>query len=105
MSVLRFTCLLVLALAGAPPGYAEERQGEQVVMQMVSVSGALERDAAGDLEIASDLGGRYRVDPRGAGDALGAHVGQHVSVVAFVERAQPQAPPLLRIERFTAHEN
>ncbi len=41
----------------------------------------------------------------GAGDALGAHVGQHVSVVAFVERAQPQDPPLLRIERFTAHQN
>ena len=72
MKAVRSIFLLVLALAGAPTGYAEERQGGQVVMQMVSVSGALERDAAGELEIASDLGGRYRIDPHGAGDALGA---------------------------------
>lgn len=94
---------LALALAAAPTGYAEERQGEQVVMQVVSVTGALGRDASGALEISSDLGGRYRIDPRGAGDALGAHVGEHVTVVAVVAQPQ-QTVPLLRVERFTAYE-
>jgi hypothetical protein len=102
--IASFIASLALALAGAPTGFAEERQGGQVVMRMVSVTGALGRDPSGALEIASDLGGRYRIDPHGAGDALGAHVGEHVTVVATVDRPQEQLLPLLHVERFTAHE-
>jgi hypothetical protein len=87
---------------------ADRSDGEVLVMEMVSVTGtlyAVEGAGAGDgaLEIYSDLGGRYRIDVNGLGAALLGHVGEAVTLVAFLERSEGKQRPLLRVERFTLH--
>ena len=104
------TFLLALALAWPWAGGADPLPGEVLVMQLVSVSGELvsvndPRTGSSTLELASDLDGRYRIDGSGAGAALRKHVGENVSVIAFVDLGDRAGRPLLRVERFTLHES
>jgi hypothetical protein len=83
--------------------------GEVLVMEMVSVTGTLRLAApptAGRsaLEVDSGAMGRYRIDARGLGAELVRHVGEAVTVVAFVEASAAEGREILRVERFTVHE-
>jgi hypothetical protein len=96
------------AAAALGVGFAADAGAEVLVMEMVSVTGtlyAVESPDAGDgtLEIYSDLGDRYRIDVDGLGAALLGHVGEAVTVVAFIEPSDEKERPLLRVERFTLH--
>ena len=101
--------LLAIALAWAFPleGLCDAQPDERLVMQLVSVSGRLElvRDAGAPvLELVSDLDGRYRIDASGRGAALLQHVGERVSVVAFVDLNARDDRPLLSVEHFKFQE-
>jgi hypothetical protein len=93
--------------ASSWPTRAESDRSPVLVSHMVSVTGTLRfvdgaRADESDLEIASDLGGRFRIGPQRAA-ALRKHVGDVVTVVAYVEPRTRGGRTLLRVERFTAH--
>lgn len=84
------------------------RRAEVLLLEMVSVTGTLRSAAQPQgsgavLELDSALG-RYRIDEHGLGAELKRHVGEAVSVVAFVEPSEDPERPLLHVERFTIRE-
>lgn len=85
------------------------RRGEVLLMEMVFVTGKLRiatlPQASGTaLELDSGAMGRYRIDEHGLGEELKQHVGEEVTVVAFVEPSAETELPLLRVQRFTIHD-
>jgi hypothetical protein len=85
------------------------RRAEVLLLEMVSVTGTLRSAAQPQrsgavLELDSGAMGRYRIDEHGLGAELKRHVGEAVSVVAFVEPSEDPERPLLHVERFTIRE-
>ena len=107
-------CLAFLpAVLGLPAaGVAEEEdlmQCEVLVMQMVTVTGVLHLASlpAGQgstLELDVEKQGRFRISEEGRGAELMAHVGDMVTIFAFLEPYSQDDLPVLRVERFSLHE-
>lgn len=79
---------------------------EVLVREIVSVTGtvrmaSLPAGQGSAVEVDSDLGGRFRIEPLGPGAELRSHVDEHVTVTGFVEPFQQDGRPVLRVSRIT----
>jgi hypothetical protein len=97
------------ALGAAGSGSAVVvRHGEVKLMEMVTVTGTLRfvdgPDGGRRLEIVSDLGGSYRIAQTDRSAPLRDHVGESVTVVAFVEASPGGGRPLLRVQHFRLYD-
>jgi len=104
-ALLAATAIGAAAAADPPQIRPQVRRGQEVLMlEIVTVTGTVRiaslpagKDSA--VEVDSDVGGRFRINPLGLGAELRGHVDEHVTVTGFVEPFEQDGRPVLRVSR------